>query len=359
MITQTLKWLLLVHQLPPQPSNFRVRIWRKLQQLGAVSIKNSVYVLPLNEKTNEDFQWLKQEIESLGGEATVFHADSVEGAMDEEIVAVFRQEREKEYKRLTAELDGLTGKILEQRRGSHLTAGRIGKHADELDKLHKELEGVVAIDFFDTPSRVSSLKAYEKCLKAIHESQDRDKKSGESGSSKTGELDAAAYQGKRWITRRNLHIDRLASIWLIKRFIDKRPRFSFVAENSKTSDGVRFDMYGAEFTHVGEDCTFETLIKRFGLNQDSGLSALAEIVHDIDLKDNKFNRSEAAGINAIIRGLGDSLKDDRQLVRHSKPLFDGLYELLLEQARIQKGKHKDEKRNAGRKPGRRKPAKRK
>jgi hypothetical protein len=168
----------------------------------------------------------------------------------------------------------------------------------------------------------------------------------------------ANYQGKRWITRQNLHIDRLASIWLIKRFIDKRPRFGFVAENSKTNDGVRFDMYGAEFTHQGEDCTFETLIKRFGFNQDAGLCALAEIVHDIDLKDSKFNRSEATGVNAIIRGLGDSLKDDRELVRHTMPLFDGLYELLREQARVHKGKVKDEQRNAGRKPGRGKPTKR-
>src|SRR5688572_30521246 len=107
MVTHHHKWLLLVHQLPPKPSNFRVRIWRKLQQLGAVSIKNSVYVLPSNEKTSEDFQWLKQEIEASGGEATIFHADSVEGAMDEEIFAIFRQEREKDYSRLSAEFAGL------------------------------------------------------------------------------------------------------------------------------------------------------------------------------------------------------------------------------------------------------------
>jgi hypothetical protein len=278
--------------------------------------------------------------------------------MDEEIVAAFRQEREKDYVRLTAEFDGLTGKIFEQRRGGHLSTDRLSKHADELDKLHKELEGVIAVDFFDTPSRLPALKAYEKCLKAIHESQGSGKKSGKSRPSNAGELDTANYQGKRWITRQNLHIDRLASIWLIKRFIDKRPRFGFVAENSKTNDGVRFDMYGAEFTHHGEDCTFETLIKRFGLNQDAGLCALAEIVHDIDLKDSKFNRSEATGVNAIIRGLGDSLKDDRELVRHTMPLFDGLYELLREHARVHKGKVKDEQRNAGRKPGRGKPTKR-
>src|SRR5256714_4362243 len=104
-----LEWILLIHQLPPKPTNLRVRTWRKLQKLGAVSIKNSVYVLPLNEKTHEDFQWLKQEIETAGGEATVFRAGSVEGATDEEIVAAFRKERDEEYAHVTAELEGLAG----------------------------------------------------------------------------------------------------------------------------------------------------------------------------------------------------------------------------------------------------------
>src|SRR6184192_2252816 len=90
-------WILLIHQLPPKPTNLRVRTWRKLQKLGAVSIKNSVYVLPFNEKTYEDFQWLKQEIESAGGEATVFRAGSVEGATDEEIVTAFRKQSDEGY----------------------------------------------------------------------------------------------------------------------------------------------------------------------------------------------------------------------------------------------------------------------
>ncbi len=352
MSSQSYKWTLLIHQLPPSPSNLRVRIWRKLQQLGAVSIKNSVYVLPFNEKTTEDFQWLKQEIESSGGEATIFHADSIEGAMDEEIAAVFKQEREKDYTHLAAEFDGLTETIRDQKRGGHLSPERTSKSAAELDKLHKELERVEAIDFFEVPipSRILVKKAYERALKAVHESQNDSRKSMKSPSSKSGELDVADYQGKRWFTRRNLHIDRLASIWLIRRFIDKRPRFNFVADKTETGDGIRFDMFEAQFTHEGDACTFEVLIQRFGLNLDAGLCEFAEIVHDIDLKDSKFNRSEAAGINAIIRGLGDSLKNDQELVRHTMPLFDGLYERLREQARVHKGKVKDEKRNADRKP---------
>jgi hypothetical protein len=118
-------WILLIHQLPPKPTNLRVRIWRKLQKLGAVAIKNSVYLLPCNEKTYEDFQWLKQEIESTGGEATVFRAGAVEGATDEEIIAAFRKTRDEEYALVRAELDGITGAINEQKRGGHMSAGRV------------------------------------------------------------------------------------------------------------------------------------------------------------------------------------------------------------------------------------------
>src|SRR5262245_19014363 len=121
----THEWILLIHQLPPRPTNLRVRIWRKLQKLGAISIKNSVYVLPANEKTNEDFQCLKQEIASAGGEAGVFRAASVEGATDEEIIAAFRAARDAEFDALTAEFDGLTGRVREQSRAKHLSPGRL------------------------------------------------------------------------------------------------------------------------------------------------------------------------------------------------------------------------------------------
>jgi len=125
-----------------------------------------------------------------------------------------------------------------------------------------------------------------------------------------------------------LHIDRLASAWLIKQFIDRRPRFYFVAEGETVEGGIPFDMYRAEFTHQGEDCTFETMIKRFGFSGDRALSEIAEIVHDIDLKDDKFNRHEAPGLNAVVRGLGELLKDDRKLIRQASVVFDGLYALL-------------------------------
>jgi hypothetical protein len=307
-----------------------VRIWRKLQKLGAVAIKNSVYVLPANDKTNEDFQWLRQEIESAGGEAAVFRADAVEGTTDKEITATFRKARDEEFAEITAGLDGLTGSVREQTRGKHLSAGRLAAHETELDRLHAELERVIANDFFEAKGRAAAVKAYQRCQQVVRSSQTPVAKAPTS-SHKRKALAIQDYQNRRWMTRRNIHIDRLASAWLIKQFIDKSPRFYFVAEGESLENAIPFDMFGAEFTHQGEDCTFETMLKRFGLTEVRGLRELAEIVHDIDLKDDKFQRLEAAGLNAIINGLSESLRDDRKLLQQASAIFDGLYLLLDKQ----------------------------
>jgi len=323
------EWVLLIHLLPPKPTNLRVRIWRKLQKLGAVAIKNSVYVLPATEKAHEDFQWLKQEIESAAGEASVFKAASVEGATDQEIIAAFRNARDEEFAVLAAEFDGLTGAIREQSRGKHLSAGRLSAHESELDKLHAELERVAANDFFSATGRAAAFAAFERCQKQLRAAQGPKTSTSTTSS---GKLDIAKYQGQRWVTRRNLHIDRLASAWLIKQFIDKRPRFYFVAEGETVDGAIPFDMFGAEFTHHGEDCTFETMLKRFGLAENKGLREIAEIVHDIDLKDDKFHRLESAGLNAIIDGLSKVLRDDRKLLQQTAVVFDGLHALLSKDA---------------------------
>lgn len=327
---KSLEWILLIHQLPPRPTNLRVRIWRKLQKLGAVAIKNSVYLLPANEKTNEDFQWLKQEIESAGGEAAVFRADAVEGTTDTEIISAFRKARDEEFAEITAELDGLAGSIRQQTRGKHLSAGRLAAHETEIDRLHAELERVIANDFFEAKGRAAALNAYERCQARIRASQTPARKSPKSAG-KEDTLAARDYQGRRWVTRRNIHIDRLASAWLIKQFIDKRPRFYFVDDSQTVEGAISFDMYGADFTHQGEDCTFETMIKRFGLSDVKGLRELGEIVHDIDLKDDKFHRLEAAGLRVIVDGLCETCRDDRKRLQQASVIFDGVFALLDKQ----------------------------
>jgi len=344
--------MLLIHQLPPQPTNLRVRIWRKLQKLGVVPIKNSVYALPFNEKTHEDFQWLKQEIESSGGEAAVFRAGAVEGKTDREIMAAFRKARNEEYAQVTADMDALTGAVREQRRGGHLSTGRISHYEAEFDKLHKELERILSTDFFDATGRTQALAASERCQKILRGAQNRSARA--EGLIRGATVSAAQYQGRRWMTRRNLFIDRLATVWLIKRFIDPKARFFFLAEGETIEGATGFDMYGGEFTHQGEDCTFETMIRQFGLSDDAGLRSMAEIVHDIDLKDGKFNRTEAAGLSAIIRGLAESLKDDRKLAQTCHPIFDGLYELLRREHEAKIRKPADKKRGVAQRRSKRK-----
>src|SRR2546426_8445243 len=187
---QKLQWILVTQHLPPKPTSLRVRIWRKLQKLGAVAIKNSVYVLPANEKTHEDFQWLKQEIESAGGEATVFQAASVEGATDEEIMAAFRKARDEEFAAIAAELDGLSGAVSQQTRGKHLSVGRLATHESELDKLHSQLESIIANDFFQTGGAARALAAYDRCQKAIRAAHGQPAKASRS-QKRAGMLDLA------------------------------------------------------------------------------------------------------------------------------------------------------------------------
>ena len=321
------EWILLIHLLPPKPTNLRVRIWRKLQKLGAVSIKNSIYVLPATDGSHEHFQWLKQEIESAGGDASVFKATSVEGVTDQEIIAVFRKARDEEFASVAAEFDGLTGAIREHARGKHLSTGRLSAHEGEIDRLHSELERIAANDFFSAPGRAPAFAAYERSRKELRAAQGP-KPNKASSETKRGKLDVTKYQGQRWVTRQNLHIDRLASAWLIKQFVDQRPRFYFIPEGEAIEGAIPFDMFGAEFTHHGEDCTFETMLKRFGLNENKGLRSIAEIVHDIDLKDDKFHRLEAAGLNAVIDALSKVLRDDRKLLQQTGVVFDGLYALF-------------------------------
>lgn len=354
---QNYDWLLLIHQLPPNPSKLRVRIWRQLLKLGAVTIKSSVYVLPFSEKTHEDFHWLKQEIEKSGGEATMLRASSVEGATDAEIISSFQQARDEEYMRVMTDLNKLAETVREQKKKGHLSAGRLKSFEGKLNKLSAELQQIIATDFFKARSSAAAIASFERCRKLLYVAQTRHEKTAKaSPANETGTLDFAPYQERRWVTRKNPHIDRLATAWLIKQFIDKRPKFYFVTEGETVEEGVPFDMFGVEFTHHGEDCTFETMLRKFGLTSDGALRGIAEIVHDIDLKDGKFQRLEAHGLDTTLRGLSALLKDDRKLLQQSYAIFDGLYALLSSETSTMR-KKADESRQNNRRTDKRPPRK--
>ncbi len=305
------RWLLLIHQLPPKPSNLRVRVWRRLQDLGAVPIKNSVYVLPNRPETREDFEWLRRELSKDGGEASICEARFVDGLRDDEVEGFFNTAREADYRELTA-----AARALAQVR----TAGRKQRPdpaalAADVARLRRRLGEVVARDFFGAPGR----EALEGFLTRLAPEAAR--------TAETTPLDPTELCGRTWVTRTGVHIDRIATAWLVRRFVDPDAAFKFVpAKGYRPETGeIRFDMFDAEFTHDGDRCTFEVVIGRLGLD-DRALRAIGEIVHDIDLKETKFGRAETAGVDHLVAGLCMAHARDEDRLARGGALFDDLYE---------------------------------
>jgi hypothetical protein len=312
-IVKTQQWLLLLHQLPPKPAYFRVRIWRRLQDLGAVAIKNSVYALPAGDETREDFEWLLREIVDGGGEACICEAKMIDGLSDQDIRAQFEEARDADYREIAVE----ARTIAETARtaGAMADAAR-AEIAGQIKRLRKRLADVVAIDFFGASGRETA-----EGLVAEIEARLRPAAAGKS----TAPSADAGLVGKTWVTRRGVHVDRMACAWLIRRFIDPDAQFKFVGGQSyrPERDEVRFDMFEAEFTHDGDRCTFEVLLDR-AVPDDPALGHIGEIVHDIDIKDGKFDRPEAAGIAQVIAGIAMAHDDDTERLARSAVVFDDL-----------------------------------
>ncbi|MBI4588227.1 MAG: chromate resistance protein [Candidatus Rokubacteria bacterium] len=310
-------WLLLIVSVPPQPSSLRVRTWRKLQALGAVALKNSVYLLPFTPENYEQFQWLTQEVQKDGGEATLLKVDRIENMKPAEVVRLFQDARERDYRQLTERYRKLLRSL--DRKAPPTRAAR---RDEELARFARELERIREIDFFDTPGSQEVQRLREIVEMRLHPP---------AGAPAAGhaEMPLDSLRGRRWVTRPRPHVDRIASAWLIKRFIDGEAQVLFAPPEEFPADAIPFDALGAEFGHEGEDCTFETLLKRFGLLQRR-LAQLAEIVHEVDLRDQKFHRDEARGIDLAIRGLLAALKDDHEVLAHGMTLFDGLYAAIGE-----------------------------
>lgn len=305
-------WLLLIHQIPPKPDYFRVKIWRRLQQVGSIAIKQSVYILPQSDQAHEDFDWILKEILAGGGEASLAEAQFSEGLTDNQIVFLFREARKADYEKLLAEIKTVSDE-LEQ----NAAAAETGvKTRNQIGRLQKRLADISAIDFFSTPERVGAENALAVLLSRHRGIQ------GEAGELET----AKQFHGKLWVTRQNVFIDRIASAWLISRFIDEKARFKFVDAKKYRlrKDEVRFDMYEAEFTHQDTRCTFEEITYRFRIN-DGALHQIGEIVHDIDLKDRKFERSEAEGLNVMFSGVVAAHQNDNARIEIGAKLLDDLY----------------------------------
>ena len=291
------RWLLLFHQIPPKPDYFRVKVWRRLQRIGAVPVKNSVWVLPYTDQAVEDFRWLLQEIVAGGGEGSMCRGDFVDGLSDRDVEGLFHKARATDYEAIAREAK---------------TRARTVVPA-EVTRLNEKLAEITAIDYFSAPNR----KAAERVVRGLVA-----RARGASGGSRTERA-----RGRIWVTRRGVFVDRIASAWLIRRFIDPAARFKFVAPEaySPRKGELRFDMFEAEYTHEGDRCTFETLVRRFRC-RDAALRAIGEIVHDIDCKDAKFGRAESTGVERLLAGIARKHATDATRLRLGAAVFDNLYQ---------------------------------
>jgi hypothetical protein len=308
-------WLLLIHQLPPQPAYFRVKIWRRLQAMGAVAVKGAVYVLPAGDQTHEDFEWLVREIVEGGGEAALCEARLVDGLSDQQVRALFDAARDADYEAIVKEAGALADEL-----GAPSERPVEGKK--QLARLRRQLAQVIDIDFFGANGREAAegvLSALEARLAEPGRGTDPE------GKAMSGD-ELRGLCGRTWVTREGVHVDRIASAWLIRRFIDPEARFEFVPSkgHAPRPGGIRFDMYEAEFTHEGDRCTFEVLLERAALD-DPALRAIGEIVHDLDLKDAKFGRAETAGIAGLIGGIVLAHRADEQRLVRGAAVLDDLY----------------------------------
>ena len=316
------RWLLLIHQIPPKPDYFRVKIGRRLARVGAVAIKNSVYVLPATEQAMEDFQWILREIVDGDGEASICRSTFVDGLTDGEIEGFFHEARSRDYDEITADARAVLKTVPA---GRKFTPEQRASAEDAVAKLRRRVVGVAKIDFFGAASR-------DVTREALDDLEAKLRPQAEQTSARMQALEKERPRGRTWVTRQDIFVDRIASAWLIRRFIDPEAHFRFVTpQGYRPKRGeLRFDMFEGEYTHEGDRCTFETLLRRFELD-DPALTGIAELVHDIDLSDGKFGREDAMGIKRVLAGIAAACPNDDSRFERGGVLFDDLYALAAKE----------------------------
>jgi hypothetical protein len=317
MQPSTRRWFALAFHLPAESAYPRVKVWRRLQDIGAVSFKNSLYLLPASEDTLEDLEWILTEVRAAGGSGMILEGQAVAGLADGEITALFDRARESEYRELGEEIAAFTETLARKR-----AAPTPSEVATQLSRFRERLASIEAVDFFQANGRQN----VQALLRALEPR-------GAAARARKEETmerpDAQALKNRLWVTRANVHVDRMASAWLIKRWIDTDARFKFVTERNyePAADEVRFDMYDGEYTHDAERCTFEVLLDLV-TSRDTALRTIGEIVHDLDLKDRKFEHEETAGVRQIIAGVIAAHANDEERLARSRALFDDLHASL-------------------------------
>jgi hypothetical protein len=306
-------WLVFSYSLPSKAqSSPRVALWRRLRRLGAIAPTVGVHLLPDREECLEAFQWLAEEVKQAKGEALVMHVDQFEGLSDADLIERVRQARASDYAELEAQAHEL-----EQSLRARLNPEERTRLHEALNRLERRHADIVRVDFFDAPEGSAVASRLARIAQALSPREGTDVG--------VSHAPLAAYRDRRWVTRPRPHVDRLACIWLIRRFIDPAAvvRYSPTPE----PDEVAFDMPNGEFTHRGHLCTFEVMVAAFGLD-DPVLRTMGEIVHEIDLRDGRYVRPETAGVDAILKGWLLARFEDAALEAQGIALYEGLYAAL-------------------------------
>jgi len=297
-------WLLLTFSLPKKRVSQRVEIWRKLQRYGSVPLGNSGYLLPNNAITQEHFEWLATAIRKYGGQASVVKIQSIDNLSTPQLVGRFAEARTREYQQLIRDLQKLSAIPPHSR-----SFGRVSR-------LRTRFREIVEVDFFNSPLE----KRVEQLLARLD--------TPPSPAKEAAKINPRNYVGRIWVTRPRPGIDRSASAWLIRRYIDKKARFAFAQEEHVPRDAVPFDMfYAGGFGHRGEDCSFETLQKAFRI-RDAKVAVIGQAIHDADLLDEKFGRKEGFGVDAVLNGWAKQRIPDHKLLERGIQLIDALYQSL-------------------------------
>lgn len=313
-------WLLFFYSVPAKPVNNRMKVWRKLLAAGAIQLKGAVYLLPRSEEHAEFLQWLTTEITAMRGEAAFVRVDHIDTMADAELVDLFNRQRTQEYAAVEQGITDLARRLAAISKGGSQSAKGL---AARLAKLQRGFEAVQRLDFFAAPSGIALQEKLHR-LKAELEALLPD--ASRPASPQPIPLQRVAdYRGRTWATRGKPFVDRMASAWLIKRFIDPQAAFVFLDGQKKMPAGaILFDTPAAEFTHVGDLCTFEVLLRAFGL-KDASLRKMAELVHDLDLKDGKYGAAEARGVEEILTGIRRTASGDPEMLARGMEVFELLY----------------------------------
>lgn len=320
--TQGAGWLLFFYSAPSKPVSNRMKIWRRLLKAGAVQFKGAVYLLPYRDDHYEFCQWLVSEVTTMGGEAAFVRVEKFETIKDNEIIQLFNQQRESNYRVVEKGLEDIENKIQAvQKRGWGQNDRKL---LWQLSSYVKEFEEIRNRDFF-------SLKMGYALKKKIETLRSEMKKSVEPNTKEHTAIivrrNVRDYQGKTWVTRKRPFVDRMASAWLIRKFIDQKAVFGFIDEKDRENlrgDTTSFDMAGGEFTHNGVHCTFEVLVKAFDI-RDKAVRKIAGIVHELDLKDEKFTNPEIKGIEEILSGIRRASNNDIDALEKGMAIFEMLY----------------------------------